>query len=116
MEKDVIRITGGVRNKFKDTVTEEVFLTLYLNEKELLTLLCSPDNLKELSAGFLFSAGLIHSAGDIENISVNASKMTSHITTKKKELPHRVLSFHLLSKVREARAFPPEPYRPWSVA
>ncbi|MFC1650429.1 formate dehydrogenase accessory sulfurtransferase FdhD [Candidatus Latescibacterota bacterium] len=91
MEKDVIRITGSGRSTFKDAVTEEIFLTLYINEKELLTLLCSPENLKELSAGFLFSAGLINSAGDIENISVNTSKMTSHITTKKKEMEEDVI-------------------------
>ena len=86
MEKEVVRITDGVPGTFKDTVAEEAFLTLYLNDKELLTLMCSPDNLKELSAGFLYSSGLIHSADDIEHISVNVSKMTSRITTRKKDL------------------------------
>ena len=86
MKTDVLRIDKGKKKHLKDIVTDEVFLTIHVNEKELLTLLCSPDNLKELSAGFLFSAGLINSLDDIENIFLNAKNMTSHITLKKKDI------------------------------
>ncbi|MFC1539371.1 formate dehydrogenase accessory sulfurtransferase FdhD [Candidatus Latescibacterota bacterium] len=91
VEKDILRITDSDRTTFNDAITDEVFLTLYLNEQELLTLLCSPDSLKELCAGFLFSAGLIHSFDDIETISVNTSKMISRIKTKKKEMDKDIM-------------------------
>ena len=34
-------------------------LTIILNEKELITLLCSPKDLKYLVVGFLYSEGII---------------------------------------------------------
>jgi len=86
MKVDILRIDANRKKHLKDIVTDEVFLTIHVNEKELLTLLCSPDNLEELSAGFLFSAGLINSLDDIENIFVNTKNMTSHITLKKKDI------------------------------
>ncbi len=91
MNKDVVRITSGVRSRFTDTVTDESFLTLYLNDAELLTLLCSPDNLKELAAGFLFSASLIRSVDDIEHISIDTAKMTARVSTKEKNLTEDVM-------------------------
>ncbi len=86
MEVDVLKIDAEKCETVKDTVTDEIFLTIHLNGEELLTLLCSPDNLKELSAGFLYSAGLIHSPDDIENIFINNKDLTSHITLKEKNI------------------------------
>jgi len=91
MKTDVLRIDKGKKENLKDIVTDEVFLTIHVNEKELLTLLCSPDNLKELSIGFLFSAGLINSLDDIENIFVNTKNMTSHITLKEKNINENII-------------------------
>lgn len=82
MDIDIVRIDREGKKTLKDIVTDEIFLTVLLNEKELLTLLCSPGKLKELSVGFLYSAGLITSVNDIENVFVNTSNMTCHITVK----------------------------------
>ena len=83
MECDVLKINREERKTLKDIVTDEIILTIFLNEKELLTLLCSPGKLKELSVGFLYSSGLISSMNDIENVFINTSTMTCHIKTKK---------------------------------
>ena len=91
MEIDVVRIEKGGKENKKDVVTDEVFLTVHLNEQELLTLLCSPGNLKELSAGFLYSAGMITSLNDIESIFINKKNMTSHITLKEKDVSTDVI-------------------------
>ena len=91
MEIDVLRIDSERKENFKDNVSDESFLTIHLNDKEFLTLLCSPDKLIELSVGFLYSAGLVHSLKDIENISVNKRNMTSRITLKEKEITADVL-------------------------
>ena len=76
---DVLRIDRSEKKNIQDVVTEEIPLTVYLNGKELLTLLCSPDSLKELSTGFLYSSGLIKSKNDIKNITIDNQKWTSHI-------------------------------------
>ncbi len=91
MKVNILRIDKGKKETLKDTVTDEVFLTIHINDKELLTLLCSLDNLKELSVGFLFSSGIITSLDDIENVFVNNRNMTSHITLKEKILTEDVI-------------------------
>ena len=82
MEVEVIRIEGEEKKRDKDTVAEEVFLAIHFNGKELVKLSCSPDNLKELSVGFVYSRGLIQSAGDIEKVELNEAKRSVHIDLK----------------------------------
>ena len=91
MECDVLKINREGRKTLKDVVTDEIILTIFLNEKELLTLLCSPGKLKELSVGFLYSSGLISSMNDIENVFVNTSNMTCHIKVKEHGIPADVI-------------------------
>lgn len=52
-------------------VASEIPLTITANAIELGTLLCSPGNLKELTAGFLFASGFIHSRADLKSCSID---------------------------------------------
>ena len=91
MEIDVVKIDTKKKELCKDSVTEEVFLTIHLDGSEFVTLLCSPGKLKELSAGFLYSSGLIHSPDDIEKMYIDSKNMTSQITLKDKDLSADVI-------------------------
>ena len=91
MKIDIVKIDTKKKELCKDSVAEEVFLTIHLDGREFVTLLCSPGNLKELSAGFLYSSGLIHSPDDIENIVIDTKNMTSHVTLKEKGLSEDVI-------------------------
>ena len=84
-EIDVLRIDKEGKRNIKDMVIEEISLTMYLNGKKLLMLLCSPANLQELSAGFLYSAGLIKSINDIKAITIDGEKQVSYIELNTKE-------------------------------
>ena len=86
METEVVRIDAEKKIKAQDTITEEVFLTVHLNDRMLLTLSCTPGYEKELSVGFLFSSGLIHSLDEIELIFINTKAMSSHISLKDKTI------------------------------
>jgi FdhD protein len=86
VELDILRIDRDKKANFQDIVTDEIPLTIYLEDKELVTLLCSPENLKELSLGFLYSAGLIHSMNDIEGIIISSQNWTSHVKLKNKDI------------------------------
>ncbi|NOX96807.1 MAG: formate dehydrogenase accessory sulfurtransferase FdhD [Nitrospirae bacterium] len=86
MEVDILRIDKDKKENLKDTVTDEAPLTLELEGKELVTLLCSPDNLKELSIGFLYSSGLVNSLNDIENIVIDNRNLVSHLELKNKDI------------------------------
>lgn len=85
MELDVLRIDKGRKENLRDVVTDEIPLTIELEGKEFVTLLCSPDNLKELSLGFLYSTGLIRSMNDIENIVIDNQNLISHMELKNKD-------------------------------
>ncbi|WP_434510155.1 formate dehydrogenase accessory sulfurtransferase FdhD [Desulfitobacterium sp. AusDCA] len=50
----------------EDLIVPEIPLTLFFNDEEIATLLCSPSQLEDLAYGFLFSEGFIHSAADIQ--------------------------------------------------
>lgn len=55
----------------EDLVVCEYPLTIFLNDQEFITLLCSPKSLKNLSIGFLYSEGIIKSASDIDSINID---------------------------------------------
>ncbi len=51
-------------------VPREMALTVYVNEKELITILCTPTKLNCLVLGFLYSEGIIESTNDIASMRV----------------------------------------------
>jgi len=82
-EVSTLRINNGKKEDRKDIVTEEVPLTIYLNDVELLTLLCSPRDLKVLSLGFLYTSGLVQSIVDVDNVTIDKKNWISYVKLKK---------------------------------
>ena len=97
MKVDVVRIDRGARQNLADEVTDEVPLTIYLGDRELVTLLCSPASLKELAVGFLYSAGVVSSADDIENIVIDKSRWAASVSLKDKDAPAELIFKRLYS-------------------
>jgi FdhD protein len=77
----VLRITEQDRDEVEDVVVREFPLTIFLDDQELVTLLCSPTNLKYLAVGFLLSEGLINGKNDIKDIIVDSQKGVVHVET-----------------------------------
>jgi FdhD protein len=67
----VVRITGTDREETRAAIASEFPLTVFLNDVELVTLLCSPSDLDDLAVGFLFAEGFIESKADIKSVTVN---------------------------------------------
>ena len=67
----ILRLAEQEGENIEDVVVREFPLTIILNEQELVTLLCSPTNLKYLAVGFLVSEGLLKSKDDIKRILVD---------------------------------------------
>lgn len=65
------RITQEGSSPVEAVVAREFFATIFFNDREVATLLCSPVGLDYLAAGFLFSEGLIKSRDDIKQIEVD---------------------------------------------
>jgi len=73
------RIKSGITEAIDDLLAREVPLTISIGNEEFATLLCSPNELKDLVIGFLFASSLIRCATDIENISINEEKWTADV-------------------------------------
>ena len=73
-------------NEREDLVIVEHPFTIFLNESEFITLLCSPKSLDNLAVGFLHSEGIIKSIDDIESIKIDKNNGYCYVSTKNKNL------------------------------
>ena len=71
----------GTPKRMEDTVVAEYALTIRLDDKDLVTLLCSPEKLEYLAVGFLFSEGIIKGKEDIKEIVLDENKGAIGIAT-----------------------------------
>lgn len=82
-ERKIVRYQGGQFSNIDDMVAEEFPLTVYINDIEFVTLVCSPDHLEELIIGFLASEGAIRSYSDIKSFNLDDRGGFCHITLNK---------------------------------
>lgn len=78
----LIRITRGVRKDVQDEVVKEASLTIVLDNQELVTMLCSPIDVKYLVVGYLFSEGFLRSKDEIRKVIVDDRKGIVRVETK----------------------------------
>lgn len=90
----VTRITEEGRTESEDPIVREFPLTISLNNQELVTMLCTPANLKHLAIGFLFSEGLLKDKNEIKKIVVDDQRGLVWVETKEDS----VVNSELLSK------------------
>jgi len=69
---DIMKIRGEETTKEEDILITEYPLTIFVNDEEVVTLLCTPKSVKELAIGFLFSEGILKDMSNILNISFNS--------------------------------------------
>ncbi len=67
----VKKYSGQLHKIVEDQVAAESPVTIFVNDIELATLVCTPEYLEELAAGFLFSDGLINSPKEIKSIKIH---------------------------------------------
>ena len=79
---NIVRIKGDEAKEEEDVVIKEYPFTIFINDEEIITLLCSPGSLKELMVGFLFSEGFLTSLQDIDRISIDEDKGLGYIYLK----------------------------------
>ena len=79
----ILQVTDQGRSRLEDTVVRESALTIFLNNQELVTVLCSPTSLEYLAVGFLLSEGLIKGKDDIKKIIVDDQRGIVQVETEK---------------------------------
>ena len=84
-EVNILRIKGENINEEEDILVIEYPFTIFLNDKEIITLLCSPKSLKELTVGFLYSEGFIDKLDNIEKIFIDEEKGLAYVNVKEEK-------------------------------
>lgn len=92
----VWRFTRESLSSSKEAVAREFPLTIILNNHELVTLLCSPMDIKYLAVGFLLSEGLIKSKAEIKKITVEDRKGVVRVDAELEEGLAQGVSFKRL--------------------
>lgn len=83
-EISIVRVKGSNVSRENDIVVSEYPFTIFVNEEELITLLCSPKSLKYLTVGFLYSEGFINSKSDIADMRIEKDKGLCYVDIKNK--------------------------------
>lgn len=83
----ITRIKGNERRLIEDLVIREAPLTLVVDNTELLTLPCCPNDLEDMVIGFLFTSGLIIGRESIKNVTIDRQSWIARITLLKPKLP-----------------------------
>jgi len=75
----VLQYRHGEVAEADDVVAAEYDLTIRVNDKEFITLLCTPRSLENLVVGFLFSEGVLRSLEDLESVSVDVENKQAQV-------------------------------------
>lgn len=84
VKRKVLKVRNGEKSFEDDSIITEYPFTIFLNDTEFITLLCTQSSLKYLIVGFLVSEGLIDKKEDIKKIEIDKNKGIGYVETVKK--------------------------------
>lgn len=82
---NIIKIKGDNSQQLEDIVVIEYPFTIFIDDEEIITLLCTPKSLKELTLGFLYSESIIDSLDAIEKVQINEDKGRGYVYLKERK-------------------------------
>ncbi len=71
---EILKFQDDSSKRVVEDISEEIPLTIEVNGRELATLLCSPDHLKNLVTGFLFTSGVIPDYTALKSIIIDTER------------------------------------------
>lgn len=75
----ILKVSGNNVQEVIDPVASELPVSLMVNNEPVVTLLCTPAELRELAVGFLLSEGILHRKSSIKKLEVNEPELTVRI-------------------------------------
>ena len=75
----IIKINDNAIETLEDNVIVEYPFTIFINDEEFITLLCSPSSLQFLAIGFLVSEGIIKNKAGIKKINIDEEKGHAYV-------------------------------------
>lgn len=93
----VLKAQGHTVTETTDLVVSEVPLTVYFNDEEIVTMLCSPAQLEELAIGFLLTEGFIKKQEELYSLRYEPEENLIWIEGKARPLQKELMSKRFLS-------------------
>ena len=78
----IIRLRGDDIEEAADHIASEIGFTLNVNEKQVVTLLCTPTELDAMAIGFLLSEGILNKRESLLDVQVDEETFTVSVTLK----------------------------------
>lgn len=88
----VVKIEENIANDCNELLICEYPLTIILNQKKIATLLCSPENLKAMTLGFLRTERFIAKVEDVTYFKLDEARSVVEVETENKDVS--VEKFH----------------------
>ncbi len=91
----ITRVSKGKSKQTEDPVIIEFPLEIFVNKEKIVTLICSPEYMEDLAAGYLFSEGLYNNINDLKEIKLAENKIyirLSHNITEGINFNHRIIT------------------------
>ncbi|MCP3026395.1 formate dehydrogenase accessory sulfurtransferase FdhD [Halobacillus sp. A5] len=79
VNKSIVRFKDGNFNQINDHIVTEFPMTIYVNNEEFATMVCTPAHFDEMVIGFLASEGVIRFRNDIKALNIDEEKGFAYV-------------------------------------
>lgn len=79
--RNILRIEGSQVSEDSAIVAAEYALTIFVNDEELATVVCTPEYLEDMVIGFLASEGVIRSIDQVTEVSISQYRGVARVRT-----------------------------------
>ncbi|HJV17016.1 MAG TPA: formate dehydrogenase accessory sulfurtransferase FdhD [Bacillales bacterium] len=83
VKREILRLDKGQTSQIEDSVVTEYPVTIKINGKEFVTLVCTPEYIEDLVVGFLASEGIVRRYEEIDDIWFEEKNGFVHVQTGK---------------------------------
>ncbi len=108
---NITKIHKGVIKEEIDLVLIESPIDIVVNSEPLVNIICLNKDLKELTAGFLFSIGIINTLEDISKIKIDQVEGKVYVELEKSLDLSKILEMNPVSRVIDTTCGIPSPWR-----
>jgi len=108
---NITKIHKGVKREEIDLVLIESPIDIIVNSEPLVNIICLNKDLKELTAGFLFSIGIINTIEDLSKIKIDQIEGKVYVELEKSLDLSKILEMNPVSRVIDTTCGIPSPWR-----
>ncbi|MGO4889058.1 formate dehydrogenase accessory sulfurtransferase FdhD [Anaerobacillus sp. MEB173] len=78
-KRPIVKYSDGKSHSVHDEIVTEFPLTIYVNDQEFATMVCTPSHFDEMVVGFLASEGVIRFIDDIKKMTIDTDKGFAYV-------------------------------------